>query len=87
MRFRRPTHSERQHAKALKIQGWHKKFAWWPVRLHSDNNEVRWLEFVLRKGQVRWKHCEFIEKDFAVGHSWKYADSSLDVLRHDPEQQ
>ncbi len=86
MRFRWLTRDQKNGIKALRIKGWHKKFAWLPVRMHTDNNEIRWFEFVLRKGNARTKENMFAQS-IVVGYNWIYADSSLDVLRIKEEPQ
>jgi len=80
MRFRWLTRDQKADLKALKIKNWHKKFAWLPVRMHTDNNEIRWFEFVLRKGNARVEENIF-GQSVVRGRNWIYADSSLDVLR------
>ncbi len=81
MRFRRKTAKQRNHDKAVHLESWHKKFAWLPIRLTSDNNEIRWLEFVLRKGHAGYKTSKWTGRRYIAASSWVYADSSLDVLR------
>jgi hypothetical protein len=41
------THEE----KALRLENWHRWFAWYPVRVGS--HDCRWLEAVERKGTFR----------------------------------
>lgn len=36
--------------KVQKKLDWHRKFAWWPVRV--GQYDCRWLEFVERKGRI-----------------------------------
>lgn len=74
MKFRILTADERADIRREKLSCWHKWFAWRPIRLTSDEHEVRWLEVVYRKGRLRGSE----EGDF---WKWKYADSSLDILK------
>ena len=73
MKFRVLTAEEKAKLIREKKTSWHKWFAWKPIRLSSDEHEVRWLEFVYRKGVYRFGESDQCE--------WKYADSSLDVLK------
>lgn len=65
----------RKKAKLKKYRNWNKWFAWFPVRLASDPAEVRWLEFVYRKGK-----CLYYE-DGAPSWIWKYEDSVFGILK------
>lgn len=74
MRFRMLTEEERESRKRERLSSWHKKFAWLPVRLTHDNNEVRWLQFVHRKG-------EFVYGEEDCWYNWSYAENEFDILR------
>jgi hypothetical protein len=85
MRFRWLTREQKNQLKADRIRKWNKKFAWLPKRMHTDNNEIRWFEFVLRKGTPCSKENIF-GQNIVVGRNWMYADSTLDILRIPAEQ-
>ncbi len=74
MKFRILTREQREELREERLRSWHKKFLWLPVRMTEDKNDVRWLEFVYRKGRKSW--CD-------DGHywSWTYADNTFDILR------
>jgi len=83
MRWQAETRKERRARKKSdnikKFASWHKCFAWLPVRLTNNKNEVRWLEFVYRKG-------EFIDSDSGLFgtsnyYKWQYADSIFGILK------
>lgn len=38
--------------KAKRLERWHKRFAWWPIRLGS--RDCRWLELIERRGNFIW---------------------------------
>ena len=79
MKFRTLTWHERTELKETRLSSWHKWFALRPVRLTSDRHEVRWLEYVYRKGKKgRWEG--------GVYWSWTFAESELDILKIDNEK-
>jgi hypothetical protein len=81
MRFRCLTPQQRLKLKADRfleedktLSKWHHWFAWRPIRLSSDGQEVRWLEKVYRKS-------EKYETRYGWCREWKYAESELDILK------
>lgn len=57
-----------------KYTKWHKWFAWHRVRLSDDEHEVRWLEFIYRKGTL---HSN-LGGDF---YTWEYVDNIFGILK------
>lgn len=78
MRYRRLTKSEREERYISKRIVWHEWFAWYPVRMTSDVHEVRWMETIWRKG-TQWRNED------GLVFTWKYAESSLDILKINPD--
>lgn len=73
MRFRVRTREQKWRDEKARLQSWHKWFAWKPVRMTSDKQDMRIFEFVYRKG-IYDPH----------GHStwvWRYASNTLDILK------
>lgn len=74
MKFRIKTQQEWSRDKIKKIESWNKKFAWKWVRLTNDDAEVRWLEFIYRKGSVEFKYRN--GRRIPCGHDWQYIDAT-----------
>ena len=69
------TYEERCRLRRERLQVWHRKFAWTPVRLSHDEHEIRWLQFIYRKG----KHVYMGQGDW--DHTWIYAETEFDILK------
>lgn len=75
MKFRIKTYREFREDYTEKRLKWHRWFAWRPVRMTDDEKDVRWLEFLYRKG----KFVNYY--DGGYGYKWIYADNLLDVIK------
>lgn len=85
MRFRTLTKDEKRQLKENKVElreeklsTWHPWFAWKPVRLTSDEHEIRIFEKIYRKYSGHRRSVG--DTPFSV-RVWYYADSELDILK------
>jgi hypothetical protein len=76
MRWQADTAEERYNRKHREMTTWQKCFAWRPVRLTDDKNEIRWLVFVYRRGI--YYGSNWVQDGY---YEWQYADSILGVLK------
>lgn len=74
MKFRILTPEQRAEEREERLNAWHKWFAWRPIRMTDDQTDVRWLEFVYRKGRKRYS-------DDGGYWTWTYAETTFDILR------
>jgi hypothetical protein len=58
MRFRSLTREELKALDKQKRETWHRWFAWKPVRLTSDEHEIRWMEYVYRRGKMHYSDAD-----------------------------
>jgi len=80
MKFRVLTPEQRAEEKEERLSAWHKWFTWHPIRITDDPTDVRWLEFIYRRGRKTWG-------DDGSYWTWKYADNTFDILRGVGEKQ
>lgn len=61
------TRDAKRAIKHNRLENWHKKFAWLPIR--AGENDCRWLEFYDRKGTFNTGRYEY---SFNGYWSWEY---------------
>lgn len=75
MRFQIETKLQRLQRRRDTLIQWHRKFAWFPVRMTNDPTVVVFFEYVLRRGT---------DTNYSITNptwKWEYAESTFDVLK------
>lgn len=81
MKFTILTKQQRYEEGLKRLTSWHKHFCFKPTRMSYDQTDVRWLEYVLRKGKATFRYGTNI----VVGWEWRYISSEFDILKYEKD--